>query len=150
MNNLYADSEIIDLQAAASSIGRQLEILSVGTSRDIESAFARVIQKQIGGLAVSASTFLGTRRAQLVTLAARYALPAIYSNRPFTEAGGLMSYGTNTYDESRQVGIYAGRILKGEKPADLPVMRATKFEFVINLQAARIIGLDVPPTLLAL
>jgi putative ABC transport system substrate-binding protein len=150
MNNLYTDSEIIDLQAAASSIGRQLEILTVGTNRDIESAFASVAQKQIGGLAVSASTFLGTRRAQLATLAARYALPAIYSTRLFTEAGGLMSYGTNTYDESRQVGIYAGRILKGEKPADLPVMRATKFEFVINLSTARLLGIDIPPTLLAL
>ena len=115
MNNLYTDSEITDLRAAASAIGRQIEILTVSTSRDIETAFASLAQKQVSGLAVSASTFFTSRRAQFATLAARHAVAAVYSGRQFTEAGGLMSYGTNTIDQPRQVGIYAGRILKGEK-----------------------------------
>ena len=150
MNNLYTDSEITDLRAAASAIGRQIEILTVSTSHDIETAFASVAQKQVSGLAVSASAFFTSRRAQFATLAARYAVAAIYSGRQYTEAGGLMSYGTNTIDQHRQVGIYAGRIIKGEKPADLPVQLATKFEFIINLPTARLLGIEMPPTLLAL
>src|SRR5262245_11311386 len=150
MNNFYTDSEITDLRAAASAIGRQVEILTVSTSHDIETAFASLAQKEVSGLAVSASVFFQTRRVQLATLAARHAVAAIYSGRRFTEAGGLMSYGTNLIDLYRQVGIYAGRILKGEKPADLPVMQATRFEFVINLPTARLLGIEIPPTLLAL
>jgi putative ABC transport system substrate-binding protein len=150
MNNLYTDSEITDLRAAASAIGRQIEILTVSTSRDIETAFASLAQKQVSGLAVSASAFFTSRRVQFATLAARHMVAAIYSRREFTEAGGLMSYGTNIIDQHRQVGIYAGRILKGEKPADLPVHLATKFEFIINLPTVRLLGIDVPPTLLAL
>jgi putative ABC transport system substrate-binding protein len=121
MNNLYTNSEITDLRAAASAIGRQIEILTVSTSHDIETAFASVAQKQISGLAVSASAFFTSRRVLFATLAARHTVATIYSDRRYTEAGGLMSYGTNTIDQYRQVGIYAGRILKGEKPADLPV-----------------------------
>jgi len=150
MNNLYTDSEITDLRAAASAIGRQIEILTVSTSHDIETAFASLAQKQVSGLAVSASAFFTSRRVLFATLAARHAVATIYSDRRYTEAGGLMSYGTNTIDLYRQVGIYAGRILKGEKPADLPVMRATRFEFIINLPTARLLGMEIPPTLLAL
>ena len=139
-----------DLQSAAARIGRRLEVFLASTNRDIDTAFEAVVEKQIGALVVGAGPFFTNRRAQLVTLAARYAVPTIYSDRDIAEAGGLMSYSSNVPDMYRQTGLYTGRILKGEKPADLAVMQPTRFEFVINLQIARLLRIDIPPTLLAI
>jgi putative ABC transport system substrate-binding protein len=137
--------------AAASAIGRQIEVFSANTNRDIDIAFGSLIQKRwADALLVSANNLFFDRRVQLATLAARHAVPAIYGFRENVEAGGLMSYATSLTDQLRQTGIYTGRILKGEKPADLPVMQPTKFELVINLQTARLLSIDVPPTLLAI
>jgi putative ABC transport system substrate-binding protein len=144
-----AASVITDVRAAAATVGRPIEVLTAGTNRDIDTAFASLVQKRADALLVSPNPLFFSRRVQIVTLAARHAVPAIYFAREFTDVGGLMSYGTNLLDQDRQVGLYAGRILKGEKPADLPVMRATRFEFIINLQTAKILGIDIPPALLA-
>jgi putative tryptophan/tyrosine transport system substrate-binding protein len=148
-NNRNSESLTRDAQAAASAIGRELEILAAGNPREIDAAFASLVQKRADALVVSPDPLLDTRRVQLVTLAAHQRLPAIYSFRENVEIGGLMSYGSSAADRDRQVGVYVGRILKGEAPANLPVMRAAKFEFVFNLQTARALGLDVPATLLA-
>jgi ABC-type uncharacterized transport system substrate-binding protein len=137
-------------RTAAAAIGRQIEFLNASTNREIDTAFANLVQKRADALLVGPYPLFSNRRVQIVTLAARHAVPAIYSAREYAEAGGLMSYGSSQTDEYRQVGLYTGRILKGEKPADLPVMRPTKFEFVINLQTARLLGIEVPPTLLAI
>jgi putative ABC transport system substrate-binding protein len=139
-----------DLQEAASTIRRQLEILSASSNREIDMAFASLVQKRTDGLLVAPHILFLDRHFQVVTLATHHRVPTIYSRRDFAEIGGLMSYGASETDPYRQAGIYTGRILKGEKPADLPIMRATKFEFVINLQTARLLGIDVPPTLLAI
>jgi putative ABC transport system substrate-binding protein len=139
-----------DAQAAASAIGRRIEILTASTNRDIDTAFATLVQNRAGGLLVGADPLFLDRRVQIVTLAARHAIPAIYPDHQTAEAGGLMSYGVNNSDIFRQVGIYTGRILKGDKPADLPVMQPTRFAFVINLQTARTLGLEIPPGLLAI
>jgi ABC-type uncharacterized transport system substrate-binding protein len=144
-----AKSVTADVQAAASATGRQVEVLTASTSREIDTAFATVVQKRIDALLHSPDPFFTTRRAQIIVLASRHAVPVIYANREDAVAGGLMSYGSSIVDVSRQLGIYTGRILKGEKPADMPVLRATKFEFVINMHTARTFGLDIPPTLLA-
>jgi putative tryptophan/tyrosine transport system substrate-binding protein len=144
-----AEPVTTDVQRAASAIGRSIEVLAASSNSDIDTAFASLAQKRADALLVSPDTLFITRRVQLLTLAARHAVPAIYWLREFVEAGGLMSYGSSIADREHQVGIYAARILKGEKPADLPIVRASKFEFVINLQTAKAIGLDVPPTLLA-
>ena len=144
------DQEIADLRAAAMTIGAEIEAVYAGTNAEIDAAFASLAQKRAEALLVSPQFLFGDRRPQIVTLAARYAVPVIYGGRLFPEAGGLMSYGPTPSDAPRQLGIYAGRILKGEKPADLPVMRSTRFEFVINLQAAKLLGIEVPPNLLAL
>ena len=138
-----------DVQAAASAIGGQVEVLTASTSRQIDAAFATVVQKRIDALIHSPDPFFATRRSHIIVLAARHAVPVIYPNREDADAGGLMSYGSNIAEVSRQLGIYSGRILKGEKPAELPVIRPTKFDFVINLQTAKTLGLEVPPTLLA-
>jgi putative ABC transport system substrate-binding protein len=148
-NPVTAETMIKDVTAAAATIGRQIEIITAGSYREIDTAFAAVVQKRADALLVMPDPMFLTRRVQLATLATRHVLPAIYPGREFVEAGGLMSYGSNQTERFRQVGIYTGRILKGEKPADLPVMQATVFEFVINLQTARALGLEVPPTLLA-
>jgi putative ABC transport system substrate-binding protein len=144
-----AEALIRNGQAAAAAIRRSMDVLSATTNRDIDMAFARLVQMQADVLLVSPDTLFSTRRVQLATLAARYALPAIYPFREHAEAGGLMSYGASIPGEYRDVGIYVGRILKGESPADLPVIQPTKFEFVINLQTARLLGIEIPPTLRA-
>ena len=147
--NPNADSLARDAQAAGLAIGRQIEILAASTARDIDAAFASLVQKRADALLVSPDPLLDNRRVQLVTLATYHRLPTIYSFREDVEIGGLMSYGSSAADRDRPVGVYAGRILKGEKPAELPVMRATKFELLSNMQTARVLGLDVPATLLA-
>jgi putative ABC transport system substrate-binding protein len=136
-----------DLEAATG--GQQILVLEVASGRDIDAAFARMAREQPDALFVAPGTFFSTRRVQLAVLAARHTLPAIYPVRAYPEAGGLISYGTDILDAFRQVGVYAARILKGAKPADLPVMQSTKFELVINLNTARALGLEIPPTLLA-
>ena len=136
-----------DIEAAAD--GQQILVHGVSTGRDIDAAFASMAREKPDALLVGPGTFFNTRRVQLAVLAARHGLPAIYPVRAYPEAGGLMSYGSDIFDAFRQVGAYTGRILKGAKPADLPVMQSTKFELVINLNTARALGLEVPPTLLA-
>jgi putative ABC transport system substrate-binding protein len=148
-NYAATQSFVSDVQAAALSIGKQIEVLEASTGREIDTAFARLTQKPIDALLVGPGPLLNNRRVQLVTLATYHRLPAIYLLREFAEAGGLMSYGTSMTDAYRQAGVYTGRILKGEKPADLPVMQSTKFEFVINLNTAGAFGLSFPPGLLA-
>jgi putative tryptophan/tyrosine transport system substrate-binding protein len=147
-------SFVSDVQAGALSIGKQIEVLievlEGPTGRDIDTAFARLAQKPVDALVVAPSPLLDNRHVQLATLAAYHRVPAIYPLRVFAEAGGLMSYGTSITDAYRQAGVYTGRILKGEKPSDLPVMQSTKFEFVINLNTARAFGLSFPPGLLAI
>jgi putative tryptophan/tyrosine transport system substrate-binding protein len=145
-----AQSTVKALQAAASDIGRQIEAFYARTEREIDTAFTSIVQKRADALLVSPLVFFSNRRAQLATLAIHRRVPTIYSIREFAEAGGLMSYGPSLTNQLRQAGIYTGRILKGEKPADLPVVRPTKFELVINNQTARMLGLTIPPTLLAL
>jgi putative ABC transport system substrate-binding protein len=132
------------------SIGKQIEVIEAPTGRDIDTAFARLAQKPIDALVVGPGPLFNDRRIQLATLAAYHRVPAIYLLRAFAEAGGLMSYGTSITDAYRQAGVYTGRILKGEKPADLPVVQSTKFEFVINLNTAKAFGLSFPPGLLAI
>jgi putative tryptophan/tyrosine transport system substrate-binding protein len=142
------DSAVKDMQAAASAVGQQLSVLHARENQEINAAFLAMAQKQAPALVIVTDPLFTSRRVQLVTLAARHAIPAIYTSREFAEIGGLMSYGTNLPDIYRQVGNYVGRILKGEKPADLPVAQPTRFEFVINLATAKALGIDVPATLL--
>jgi putative ABC transport system substrate-binding protein len=149
-NSPFLQSIRQDLQSAALNLGLRVETLYGGTNREIDATLTKFAQEPGGVLLMTPDAFFTNRRAQLVTLAARYAMPAIYPIREFTDIGGLMSYGPNFADAYRQAGIYTGRILKGEKPADLPVMQPTTFEFVINLQTARLLGISVAPTLLAL
>jgi putative ABC transport system substrate-binding protein len=149
-NFALTQSYVSDVQAAALSIGKQIEVLEAPTGRDIDTAFARLAQKPIDALLVGPSGLFDGRHVQLVTLAAYHRVPAIYFVREFAEVGGLMSYGTSITGAYRQAGVYTGRILKGEKPADLPIMQSTKFEFVINLNTARAFGLSFPPGLLAI
>ena len=138
-----------DLEPAARVLGLQIQFYDASTSREIDAAYATLVRERPDAVFVAPDTLFTNRRVQLTALAARHALPAAYSVREFVEVGGLMSYGTSIADMYRQVGVYVGRILKGEKPADLPVQQVTKFELVINLQTARLLGVDVPPMLLA-
>jgi putative tryptophan/tyrosine transport system substrate-binding protein len=139
-----------DVEAAAQWMGQQLTILDARSDGNIEGAFATIEQLRPGALLVAAGAFLNSRRERIVALAARHAVPAMYFTREAVVAGGLMSYGASLTEAYRQVGVYAGRILKGEKPADLPVVRSTKFELVINLKTAKALGLQIPDKLLAL
>jgi putative tryptophan/tyrosine transport system substrate-binding protein len=149
-NNPVNEAERRDVQAAAQAMGQELVILDVTSERDIEPAFATFVQRRAGALLIGTGGFLHSNRERIVALAVRNALPASHSQREGVVAGGLMSYGTSITDAYRHVGIYVGRILNGEKPAELPVLQPTKFEFVLNLRTAKTLGLDVPDKLLAL
>src|SRR5215472_5937213 len=144
-----AENQLRDVQEAAGRLGLQLVIVRANTESDFDAAFSTLVRQRAGALLVCASPFFNGRREQLVVLAARHAVPAIFEWRDFAAAGGLMSYGTSLADAYRQVGVYAGRILKGAKPADLPIVQSTKFELVINLSTAKALGIEVPPTLSA-
>jgi putative tryptophan/tyrosine transport system substrate-binding protein len=147
----FTDADVTAWQASAAALGLSIELLHAGTVREIDAAFANLTQKDGGSaLLISPGPFFTSRRTQLATLAARHAIPAIYTLREFAESGGLMSYGPSFSNIYQQTGIYTGRVLKGEKPANLPVEQPTKFELVINLTTARAIGVTVPNTLLAL
>jgi putative ABC transport system substrate-binding protein len=148
-NTANAETTLRDVEPPARSMGLQIQILKASTSREIEAAFATFVRERPDALFVGNDAFLTSRRVQLVHLATRHAIPATYTVRDFAEVGGLMSYGVNITDALRQVGVYVGRILKDTKPADLPVVQSSKFELVVNLQTARLLGLDVPPALLA-
>jgi putative tryptophan/tyrosine transport system substrate-binding protein len=148
-SNPVADVFIRDVRAAATAVGWQIEVLTANTVSEINTAFSSLAQKSAAAVLVTPGPLFNNRRIQLATLASRYTLPVMFSSREFAEAGGLMSYGPSIPEEFRQAGLYAARVLKGEKPADLPVGRATKFEFVINLQTANALGIEIPPTLLA-
>jgi putative tryptophan/tyrosine transport system substrate-binding protein len=149
-SNPQSQAVIADVQAAASAMGQQLEILTATINRDISPAFSDAVQKRADALLISPDPLFTNRPVQLAILAARHAMPTIYALREFAEAGGLMSYGSNFTDLFRQAGTYTGRVLRGEKPADLPILQAAQFEFVVNLQTAEALGLDVPAKLLAL
>jgi len=149
-NSAFTDAIVKDLQASASALGLPIEILRASTGREIDAAFANLVQTPGGALLVGPDAFFFSRHAQIVTLAARHALPTVYSVRESAEIGGLMSYGTNIANAFRLTGIYVGRVLKGEKPTDMPVEQPTKFELVVNLNTARALGLTVPDRLLAL
>jgi len=144
-----AELQANDLQAAAETLGLKTVIAKATTDMEFEEGFAILSQNRAGAVIVSSNAFFYNRRNQLITLAKRHAVPAMYSYREFVVAGGLMSYGTSISDAYRLTGVYAGRILKGKKPADLPVQQSTKIELIINLSTARALGLTVPPTLLA-
>ena len=148
-NAPIAETTLRDIPEAARALGLQIHILNASTSREIEAAFAALGREQADALFVAADIYFVSRRVQLATLAAHYRIPAAYNTREVVEVGGLMSYGTDILDMNRRVGIYTGQILKGAKPADLPVLQATKFEFVINLQTARALSIAVPTGLLA-
>jgi len=138
-----------DVAAAAAALGVEIEIVHARDSREIEEAFATLVHNKAGALLVGADSFFFNRRVQLAILAARHAIPAVFFNREFVEAGGLMSYGSSLSEMNRQLGIYTARILKGAKPDELPVVQSTKFELVINLPTANALGLEIPPMLLA-
>ncbi len=142
--NANFQTQLRGVQDAARALGQQVSILSASTERDIDVAFATVTESRAGALLVGSDPFFNSERDQVIALAARHAIPAIYEGREFATAGGLASYGTSLADAYRQAGIYTGRILRGDKPADLPVAQPAKFEFVINLKTAKALGLDVP------
>jgi putative ABC transport system substrate-binding protein len=143
------DDPIRDVHEAARAKGVQLHILKASTESEIDAAFAFIVQQQAGALVLSADPFFATRREQLVALAARHAVPAIYEFRTFATTGSLMSYGANILAVYRQIGIYTGKILKGAKPVDLPVVQPTAFELVINMKTAKALGLTIPPSILS-
>jgi ABC-type uncharacterized transport system substrate-binding protein len=146
----YAQSQAKDAQDAARALGLQVLVLNAKTESDIDAAFETLAQQKAGGLVTISEPFLNSRRDQIIALAARHALPALYPVRDYVTAGGLVSYGTSIVGAYREVGVYVGRILKGEKPIDLPVVRPTKLELVINLKTAKTLSIDVTPRVLAL
>jgi putative ABC transport system substrate-binding protein len=149
-NNTNAEPQTKETQSAAAGLGVDLVVLKASSKADFDLAFAALAQQRAGALVVSADPFFISQRDQLIALAARHAVPAIYYAREFTTAGGLMSYGSNFAAANRQAGIYVGRILRGEKPGDLPIILSAKFELVINLKTAKALGVEVPARLLAL
>jgi putative ABC transport system substrate-binding protein len=149
-NNPISELTARDVLAAAPAVGLRVQVLKASSDREIDAAFGSLVQSQMGALLVGNDIFFNSRIEQLVALAARHAIPAMFSFREFTFAGGLMSYGLSLTEQYRQVGLYAGRILKGERPADLPIMQPTKIELIINLKTAKTLGLEVPAKLLAL
>jgi len=148
-DNPNAEADIRDLQAAAQALGRRLHVLTASTDQELEAAFAAAVEHKVGALFINIDSFLFDRRQQIAALAARHKVPTIHPFREYVAAGGLMSYGASFVAAWRQSGIYVGRIVKGAKPADLPVLQPTKFDLVVNLKAAKALGLEVPPTLLA-
>ena len=148
-NVAYIDAQLNDIRSSAASIGREIVILNASTIAEIDAAFATLRQMRTDVLSVAVDPFFFDRASQIVVLAARHAMPALYFRREFAAVGGLMSYGSNAAEGYRVLGVYAGRILKGEKPGDLPIQLPTKFELVINLSTARALALEVPPSLLA-
>ncbi len=148
--NPDAEIETRDAQAAAQALGRKLIVVKASTENDFEAAFATLAEQGVGALAIAGDPYIESHRDRLIALAARHRMPAIYVLRGDPAAGGLISYGTNLDDASRQAGVYVGAILKGAKLADLPVIQSTKFELVLNLKTAKALGLDVPPSLLAI
>jgi putative ABC transport system substrate-binding protein len=147
-NNPESKADIEDIRTAALATGSQIAVLQASNERDFENIFAMLVARQAGGLLIEPDAFISGQRNRLVTLAARHAIPTIYDRREYVAAGGLISYGNERLEPYRQVGIYVGRILKGEKPANLPVQQPTKFELAINLKTAKALGLTVPPALL--
>jgi putative ABC transport system substrate-binding protein len=143
------ETQLKDVSTTAGVIGKRVVALRADSESGIDAAFATLVEQKIKALLVASDPFFFSRRDQLVALAALHAIPAIYQLREFTDAGGLMSYGTSIPDATRQAGVYAGQVLKGTKPVDLPVLQPTKFELVINLKTAKTLGLEVPPALLA-
>jgi putative ABC transport system substrate-binding protein len=144
-----AKHETADVQAAARKLGVELHVVNANTDRDFDAVFAKLIQLRAGGLVIGSSAFFVARQEQLAALTVRYAVPAVFENRQFAVAGGLMSYGGSLPDAYRLAGVYAGRILKGEKPSDLPVQRGTKIELYINLKSAKALGIGVPSSMQA-
>jgi putative ABC transport system substrate-binding protein len=149
-NAQTTEATLKDVEPAARAMGLQVQVLNASTSREIDAAFAMIARERLDALFVSPSAFFTSRRMQLTHLASRHAVPASYALRSYAEAGGLMSYGASLRDAYRQIGVYAGRILKGTKPADLPVVQSSRFELIINAQIATMLGLSVPPSLLAI
>jgi putative tryptophan/tyrosine transport system substrate-binding protein len=148
-NPITSDAHVTNMQAAARKLGLQMNVLNASTSSEIDAAFATLAQRGSTALVMSGDQFMVSQREQIVALAARHSIPTIYDRREFAMAGGLMSYGASVLDAHRQIGVYTGRILKGEKPGDLPVMQSTKFDLIINLKTAKALGIDIPPQLLA-
>ena len=149
-NGPDVESESRDLEEAAHAIGHQILMVNAANEREVHAAFAKVVQAGAGGLLIGSGPFFLSQRRQLVALAARHALPTMYNQREYAEVGGLISYGPSQSDAYRRAGAYVGRILKGEKPGDLPVELGTKFELIINLATAKAFGVEIPPTLLSL
>jgi putative ABC transport system substrate-binding protein len=148
-SNANVEGVTKDVTAAAATLGVQIDVVQASDSREIEAAFTTLVRNKANALLIGSDVFFSSRRVQLATLTTRHAIPAVQNVREFAEVGGLMSYGTSLTEAFRQLGVYTGRILKGAKPADLPVVQSTKFEFVINLPTARALGIEIPPTLLA-
>jgi putative ABC transport system substrate-binding protein len=149
-NNPNAETQLKSVQEAARALGRQIVVMNAGSVPELEAAFAILAERRVGALVVTGDIFFRSQRSLLVPSATRLAIPAMYQEREFAEAGGLISYGDNRSDSFRQLGAYIGRVLKGEKPADLPILQPTKFELVINLKAAKVLGLTIPPGMLAI